>query len=1344
MSPHHQKKDTPSAKATTRRILDLTRDDDERRIQVWDARSDSLRIKTPLKVTHSFSDASVKQKARAWEAAGPQSQATAGRSHLSPPAVAAGTKTQMAPRGTSFAPQDPELKKRLGQNSGRHNGYWVSPNFEDDTGSSQARRQHSNHKAAIKLPAPTFNNANQRRAGSQAQASYPGYSKSTAKLSQDTVAHKIYKPTATVKPRDTKGKGKAPVIDLDDDDDDSGLQLRGVEFDEIEDADEKGSGSMHSKNRNGQTSRIQHRNKGPASSEDELSLRQSSAVSDTSKLARNVKSSVVQRMQAKLSREDKQKAASSGTADKEIEFILPATNNVNVSQELPLTTLMFDNKFPSTNSQYALAIDCGNLEKPSTHAVSLMRKRGGNVLTFRRKDVALVEMGFSSTPRLVRSDFSFSSSVSFHFHQTAATLELARTLANECGSSKTEPDDAEDAMCLRVYAREHNSGLLALLETWSSKPDEVKVKYDGAPLQRGEPRSPPGAPPTSSKTTRSKPIKSHRPRDQRPEPTASVYEKRRSDSDYAQAQQPVKTGSAEEPSRRRSARPSTSQYANSTLRQAAEVDSTPNDKVVLEFKKGQAGALTLTHGDLKRLSDDEFLNDTLIDFGMKRIVDNLSLQPNNKDIADQVHVFSPYFFKKLTQKRKLTGKDGAPIDNYTAIRKWTQRSNLFDKRFIIVPINEHMHWYLAIIVNPGCLLLHAVEKLEEPPTRATRQSLAKEAVNVVTPSISPDATSPAATQQDDMVIDSPADLSLPLESTQRVDTRETRVSGSEEAVAEALGLASADQVTKSAETPVENTNSEFQDFVDSEPSHEPRESSKLLEPTLESKSATLAPQRKPIPIFPSTHAPDVLSPPLPSGWSKQPSILIDESPATESDDVDLENERCYIFVFDSLGNTHPAVSRRLRDYLLREAEDKRGVLVDPKWAEGGGIQGITVNVPLQTNFSDCGLYILHYVEKFLSAPRDLTNFALTSQKQRGRTKNDARTDAQVLDMWAGNVALHKRQVMREEINKLSQEWVRDQEPIMAQQAKERDEKARRKREREEEEGSTRPTLNDVDSSKTTQSSGTSQATRGATAPKPKLVRGRKLLETVVLSDDDESDSEVSDGPNAGAKLGSSGANNNHGSMLPHQPSQTAAGSHGQSNLVGSSTLVPTHDSTEQTTDGRTCGSPQHSSVALVESTHHEKTVLEEHGLHNEQGVVESPFFKTSGSRAPSEDKATPMDVGVETPALQGNGTESTNQQPQSPDRRRKRRKRQASTTGPFGGGSGPEPNLLASNVSMARVMDDSLAPAGFREATDPQSDPPQLADPPVTDVKQTRLPGHDCSDRRYPTQIVTISDDSTV
>ncbi|GAB7342900.1 hypothetical protein MBLNU457_g1015t1 [Dothideomycetes sp. NU457] len=72
-----------------------------------------------------------------------------------------------------------------------------------------------------------------------------------------------------------------------------------------------------------------------------------------------------------------------------------------------------------------------------------------------------------------------------------------------------------------------------------------------------------------------------------------------------------------------------------------------------------------------------------------------------------------------------------------------------------------------------------------------------------------------------------------------------------------------------------------------------------------------------------------------------------------------------IITLDSLGAPHSQEVKLLKEYIVAEALDKRGLTIDPKQ-----IQGITAKgIPEQTNLSDCGVFLIGYVEEFLKDPR---------------------------------------------------------------------------------------------------------------------------------------------------------------------------------------------------------------------------------------------------------------------------------------------------------------------------------------------------------------------------------------
>ncbi|KAG0277890.1 hypothetical protein BGZ95_005122 [Linnemannia exigua] len=78
------------------------------------------------------------------------------------------------------------------------------------------------------------------------------------------------------------------------------------------------------------------------------------------------------------------------------------------------------------------------------------------------------------------------------------------------------------------------------------------------------------------------------------------------------------------------------------------------------------------------------------------------------------------------------------------------------------------------------------------------------------------------------------------------------------------------------------------------------------------------------------------------------------------------NANPYIIVLDSLGGNHPAVFKALRSYLQHELLARKFI---KRTLTIHDITGRYAKPPQQQNFSDCGLYLLHYAEVFLRNPR---------------------------------------------------------------------------------------------------------------------------------------------------------------------------------------------------------------------------------------------------------------------------------------------------------------------------------------------------------------------------------------
>lgn len=115
-------------------------------------------------------------------------------------------------------------------------------------------------------------------------------------------------------------------------------------------------------------------------------------------------------------------------------------------------------------------------------------------------------------------------------------------------------------------------------------------------------------------------------------------------------------------------------------------------------------------------------------------------------------------------------------------------------------------------------------------------------------------------------------------------------------------------------------------------------------------------------------------------------------------------------IFDSLANLHKGALNYLREYLLEEAFERKNVHL-----KSTDIRGFHAKVPQQSNFSDCGIYALHFVELFLETPEQVIANTLD--------KSLRRTDAKNFDQqWNLQKINTMRCDLKGLIRRLSTEW----------------------------------------------------------------------------------------------------------------------------------------------------------------------------------------------------------------------------------------------------------------------------------------------------------------------------------
>ncbi|KAJ5148888.1 hypothetical protein N7448_000466 [Penicillium atrosanguineum] len=316
--------------------------------------------------------------------------------------------------------------------------------------------------------------------------------------------------------------------------------------------------------------------------------------------------------------------------------------------------------------------------------------------------------------------------------------------------------------------------------------------------------------------------------------------------------------------------------------------------------------------DRDRLREDEFLNDNLIGFYMRFLQDHL--ERTNQKAAEKVYFFNSYFFDTLTNTPK--GEHGI---NYSGVEKWTRSVDLFSYDYIVVPINQAAHWYVAIICNLPSLEVGTADPV--PPSSA---------------SVSEKETSNQPESDVHEILESPEPEPVPVPTTP-------------------------EEKTRNSESPrSEDVRQPFASMTIQEQEKAQKEAEKLEVPT-ETDEWPEGEENQ-------TSPPAKLSPFKETSTGPQTTLHTASHAARKTKKgkagPKLSPSQTTIVTFDSLDLGRSPTIKMLRDYICKEASSKRGVQIEPT-----DIKGMRARqIPLQPNFSDCGLYLLAYIEKFVQDP----------------------------------------------------------------------------------------------------------------------------------------------------------------------------------------------------------------------------------------------------------------------------------------------------------------------------------------------------------------------------------------
>lgn len=112
---------------------------------------------------------------------------------------------------------------------------------------------------------------------------------------------------------------------------------------------------------------------------------------------------------------------------------------------------------------------------------------------------------------------------------------------------------------------------------------------------------------------------------------------------------------------------STRHYTRARTRSEAKSLTACDTEPILRYPSSGPFAVTLLQTDLDRLRENEYLNDTLIEFGLRFLQEQIKAR--NPTLAQQIYVFNTFFYQKLTEYRDRS-------KSYEQVRKWTNRVNM--------------------------------------------------------------------------------------------------------------------------------------------------------------------------------------------------------------------------------------------------------------------------------------------------------------------------------------------------------------------------------------------------------------------------------------------------------------------------------------------------------------------------------------------------------------------------------------------------------------------------------------------------------------------------------------------
>ncbi|NXE62294.1 SENP6 protease, partial [Calcarius ornatus] len=399
----------------------------------------------------------------------------------------------------------------------------------------------------------------------------------------------------------------------------------------------------------------------------------------------------------------------------------------------------------------------------------------------------------------------------------------------------------------------------------------------------------------------------------------------------------------------------------------------PVEKLIVYPPSPAKGGISVTNEDLHCLNEGEFLNDVIIDFYLKYLV----LEKLKKEDADRIHVFSSFFYKCLNQRERRnihqTSNLSIQQKRHGRVKTWTRHVDIFEKDFIFVPLNEAAHWFLAVICFPG---------LEKPKYEPNPHFHENAAMPMKCSSSDGESSAPSPLPNELDAQNSPSKSTAKKTFTKKYSTAlidpNTEIEDSESSCCRRSPCRG-----KSAFKKLNQIDSDVEEPNTVESACHKLDHRTLDENGIQGEFTAASQSMDGLHKIKLNYSEDSAD-----GSKLNEDELIDfsedqDNQEDSSDDGGLVDDNCNsemgqwhlkptickqpcILLMDSLrGPSRSNVVKTLREYLEVEWEVRKG---SKRSFSKDVMKGSNPKVPQQNNFSDCGVYILQYVESFFENP----------------------------------------------------------------------------------------------------------------------------------------------------------------------------------------------------------------------------------------------------------------------------------------------------------------------------------------------------------------------------------------